>query len=56
MFADNQYAFDDKGRKYSANSTASLADDSSQVLWRRSTSATRSRALYFDMPKGAKLA
>ena len=57
MFADNQYAFDDKARKYSANSMASMADESSQVLWEEINPGNSVKGtVYFDMPKGAKLA
>jgi hypothetical protein len=57
MFADNQYAFDGKGRKFSANSTASLVDESSQVLWEEINPGNAVKGtVYFDVPKGAKLA
>lgn len=57
MFADNQYAFDAKGRKFSANSMASMADESSQVLWEEiNPGNTVKGKVYFDVPKGAKLA
>lgn len=57
MFADNQYAFDSKGRKYSANSMASMADESSQVLWEEINPGNSVKGtVYFDMPKDAKLA
>ena len=56
MFADNQYAFDAKGRKFSANSMASMADESSQVLWEETNPGTAVKGkVYFDVPKGAKL-
>lgn len=56
MFADNQYAFDTKGRKFSANSMASMADESSQVLWEEiNPGNTVKGKVYFDLPKGAKL-
>ena len=57
MFADNQYAFDAKGRKFSANSMASMADESSQVLWEEINPGNAVKGkVYFDVPKGAKLA
>ena len=56
MFADNQYAFDGKNRKFSANSTASMADESSQVLWEEINPGNSVKGrVYFDIPKGAKL-
>jgi len=56
MFADNQYAFDTKGRKFSANSMASMADESSQVLWEEINPGNAVKGkVYFDLPKGAKL-
>ncbi|NNM45378.1 DUF4352 domain-containing protein [Knoellia koreensis] len=57
MFADNQYAFDSKGRKFSANSMASMADESSQVLWEEINPGNQVKGtVYFDLPKGASLA
>lgn len=56
MFADNQYAFDGKGRKFSANSMASMADESSQMLWEEINPGNSVKGkVYFDVPKGAKL-
>lgn len=56
MFADNQYAFDTKGRKFSANPMASMADESSQVLWEEiNPGNTVKGKVYFDLPNGAKL-
>jgi hypothetical protein len=56
MFADNQYAFDSKERKFSANSKASLVDESSQVLWEEINPGNSVKGkVYFDIPKGAKL-
>jgi hypothetical protein len=55
LFADNQYAFDGKGRKFSANSMASMADGSSQVLWEEINPGNAVKGtVYFDLPKGAK--
>lgn len=57
MFADNQFAFDGKGRKFSANSMASIADESSQVLWEEINPGNSVKGkVYFDLPKGASLA
>lgn len=56
MFADNQYAYDAKGRKLSADSTASIYDDSSQVLWEEINPGNAVKGkVYFDIPKGAKI-
>ncbi|MDF2143826.1 DUF4352 domain-containing protein [Knoellia sp. p5-6-4] len=56
MFADNQHAFDTKGRRFSANSMASMADESSQVLWEEINPGNAVKGtVYFDIPKGAKL-
>jgi hypothetical protein len=56
MFADNQYAFDSKNRKFSANSMASIVDGSSQVLWEEINPGNAVKGkVYFDVPKGAKL-
>ena len=49
--------FDTKGRKFSANSMASMADESSQVLWEDINPGNAVKGkVYFDVPKGAKLA
>lgn len=57
MFADNQYAFDLKGRKFSANPMASMADERSQVLWEEINPGNAVKGnVYFDVPKGAKVA
>ena len=56
MFADNQYAFDAQGRKFSADSEASIYDDSSQVLWEEINPGNSVKGtVYFDVPKGVKL-
>lgn len=56
MFADNQYAFDTKGRKLSANPMASMADETSQVLWEEINPGNAVKGkVYFDIPKGSKL-
>lgn len=57
MFTDNQYAFDLKGRKFSANPMASMADERSQVLWEEINPGNAVKGnVYFDVPKGAKVA
>ena len=56
MFADNQVAFDSKGRKFSADSEASIYDGSSEVLWEEINPGNSVKGkVYFDIPKGAKL-
>ena len=56
MFADNQYAYDAKDRKLSADSSASIYDDSSQVLWEEINPGNSVKGkVYFDIPKGAKI-
>jgi hypothetical protein len=56
MFASNQYAYDAKGRKLSADSEASIYDDSSQVLWEEINPGNSVKGkVYFDIPKGAKI-
>ena len=56
MFSDNQLAFDGKDRKFSANSVASIYDESSQVLWEEINPGNSVKGkVYFDIPKGAKL-
>ncbi|QIM22968.1 DUF4352 domain-containing protein [Phycicoccus sp. HDW14] len=57
MFADNQTAFDTKGRKFSADSEASIYDDKSEVLFEEiNPGNTVKGRVYFDVPKGVKLA
>ena len=56
MFSDNQLAFDGKDRKFSADSEASIYDESSQVLWEEINPGNSVKGkVYFDIPKGAKL-
>lgn len=56
MFADNQYAYDAKNRKLSADSEASIYDDSSQVLWEEINPGNSVKGkVYFDIPKGATI-
>ena len=55
MFADNQYAFDGKNRKFSADSEASIYDDRRQVLWEEINPGNSVKGkVYFDVPKGVK--
>jgi hypothetical protein len=57
MFADNQTAFDTKGRKFSADSEASIYDNKSEVLFEEiNPGNTVKGRVYFDVPKGVKLA
>jgi Domain of unknown function (DUF4352)/Protein of unknown function (DUF2510) len=56
MFADNQEAFDVKGRKFSPDSEASIYDDNSQVLWEEiNPGNTVKGKVFYDVPKGTKL-
>ncbi len=56
MFADNQYAYDAKNRKLSADSEASIYDGNSKVLWEKINPGNSVKGkVYFDIPKGAKL-
>ena len=53
MFASNQYAFDAKGRKFTADSTASMYDDASRTLFEDINPGNSIRGhVYFDMPAG----
>lgn len=57
MFADNQIAYDSKGRKFSADSEASIYDDKSEVLLEEiNPGNTIKGRVYFDVPKNVKLA
>lgn len=56
MFADNQYAFDSKGRRFTADSEAAVYDDSSRLLFEDiNPGNTLKGNVYFDIPVGAKL-
>jgi hypothetical protein len=56
MFADNQDAYDAKGRKFSPDSEASIYDDSSQVLWEEiNPGNTVEGKVFYDVPEGTKL-
>lgn len=53
MFADNQYAFDGQGRRFSASSEAAIYADDSKLLFEEiNPGNTLSGRVYFDMPKG----
>ena len=56
MFASNQYAFNAKDQKFSADSEAGIYDDQSQLLWEDINPGNTVRGkIYFDVPKGTKL-
>ena len=55
MFAENQTAFDAKGRKFSADSKASFYDSKSEVLFEEINPGNTAKGrVYFDVPKAAK--
>lgn len=52
MFADNQYAYDAKDRRFSASSEAAIYADDSKLLFEEiNPGNTLSGRIYFDMPK-----
>lgn len=56
MFADNQYAYDSKDRKLSADSEASIYDEKSKVLWEEINPGNSvTGKVYFDLPKAEKI-
>lgn len=57
MFADNQYLFDEKGRKFSADSSASIYSGDSGDVWMTEINPGNSISglLFFDVPKGTKI-
>ena len=56
MFADNQYLFDTKGRKFSADGTANLFDDSAKLMFEEINPGNSIKGyVYFDVPKGTKI-
>ena len=56
MFGDNQLAFDAKGRKFSADTEASIYDPKSEVLFEEINPGNSIKGrVYFDVPKNAKL-
>jgi len=53
MFASNQYLFDTKGRKFSADDTASLYDDSAKLMFEQINPGNTAKGhIFFDVPKG----
>ena len=56
MFADNQYLFDTNGRRFSADSTANLYDDSSKLVFEEINPGNSATGhIYFDVPTGITL-
>jgi hypothetical protein len=53
MFASNQYLFDTKGRKFSADATANLYDESAKLMFEEINPGNSLKGfVYFDVPKG----
>ena len=53
MFASNQYLLDTKGRKFSADATANLYDDSAKLMFEEINPGNSIKGfVYFDVPKG----
>ncbi len=56
MFASNQYLFDTKGRKFSADATANLYDDSAKLMFEEINPGNSIKGfVFFDVPKGTKV-
>jgi hypothetical protein len=57
MFADNQYLYDQKGRQFSADTTANIYSGDSGDVWMTEINPGNSVKgyLFFDVPKGTKL-
>jgi hypothetical protein len=56
MFESNQYLFDTTGRKFSADSTASLYDDSAKLMFEAINPGNSINGnVYFDVPIGTKV-
>ena len=56
MFASNQYLFDTKGRKFSADATANMYDDSAKLMFEEINPGNSLRGyVFFDVPKGTKI-
>ena len=56
MFASNQYLFDTKGRKFSADATANIYDDSAKLMFEEINPGNSIKGfVYFDVPKGTKV-
>lgn len=57
LFADNQYLYDQKGRKFSADTTASIYSGQDGDVWMSEINPGNSIKgyIFFDVPKGTKL-
>jgi Domain of unknown function (DUF4352)/Protein of unknown function (DUF2510) len=56
MFARNQYLFDATGRKFSADATANIYDDSAKLMFEEINPGNSIKGfVYFDVPKGTKI-
>jgi Domain of unknown function (DUF4352)/Protein of unknown function (DUF2510) len=56
MFANNQYLFDTKARKFSADPTANLYDDSAKLMFEEINPGNSIKGyVFFDVPKGTKV-
>jgi hypothetical protein len=56
MYAGNQYLFDTKGRKFSADATANIYDDSAKLMFEEINPGNSIKGfVYFDVPKGTKV-
>ena len=56
MFASNQYLFDASGRKFSADATANMYDDSSKLMFEEINPGNSIKGyVFFDVPKGTKV-
>jgi hypothetical protein len=56
MFASNQYLFDTKGRKFSADATANMYDDSAKLMFEEINPGNSLKGfVFFDVPKGTKI-
>jgi len=53
MFASNQYLFDTKGRKFSADATANMFDDSTKLMFEGINPGNWIEGyVFFDVPRG----
>jgi hypothetical protein len=56
MSASNQYLFDTKGRKFSADATANIYDDSAKLMFEEINPGNSLKGyVYFDVPQGTKV-
>jgi hypothetical protein len=56
MFASNQYLFDTKGRKFSADATANIYDESAKLMFDEINPGNSLKGfVYFDVPKATKV-